>query len=299
MSDLDLLDLMESWQLSLRAQRKSKQTVDSYLTGVRQFLAYCERERRAPRLDLPTLNGFTVDLLDHGAEAATARARHMAVRYFSAWLASPENEVIERDEMLGARPPKLDEKVVLPLTSEEISALLGACQGKSFIDRRDTAVVRLMLETGARRSEAANLLLSETDARAGTTVIRRGKGGKGRMVPFSPQTGMAIDRYLRERKRHRLAGTDALWLGGGNQTFSYNGLWRALQRRARIAGIANFHPHRMRHTLATRWLEAGGTQDGLMAVAGWSTPASLHRYVKATQSRRAAAEARRLNLGDL
>ncbi|HEX3778466.1 MAG TPA: tyrosine-type recombinase/integrase [Pseudonocardiaceae bacterium] len=299
MADLDLPDLLESWQLSLRAQRKSKQTLDSYRTGVRQFLAYCAREGRAPLLTIPTLDAFTAHLLDAGAEAATARARHMAVRYFSAWLASPEVEEIERDELLGAKPPRLDEKVVVPLSTEEISALIRACKGKSFIDVRDEAVLRFMLETGARRSEAAELLLSETDARAGTAVIRRGKGGKGRVVPFSPHTGMALDRYLRMRRRHRLAETDALWLGGGNQGFSYHGLWRALQRRARIAQVRNFHPHRMRNTMATRWLEAGGSQDGLMAVAGWTTPAMLHRYVKATASRRAAEEARRLNLGDL
>lgn len=299
MDDLDLSDLLESWLLSLRAQRKSKETLTSYATGVRQFLAYCDRAGRAPRLDLPTLDAFTVHLLDANVEASTARARHMAVRYFSAWLASPEVQEIDRDELLGAKPPKLDEKVVVPLSPEEIGALLGACRGKTFIDRRDEAIVRLMLETGARRSETADMLLSETDARAGTAIIRRGKGGKGRVVPFSPQCGVVIDRYVRERKKHRLADTDQLWLGGGNQTFTYMGLWRALQRRAQKAGISHFHPHRMRHTAATRWLEAGGSQDGLMAVAGWTTPAMLHRYVKATQSTRAAAEARRLNLGDL
>lgn len=301
MDDLDLDDLLESWLLSLRAQRKAKNTVDSYAIGVRQFLAYCDLAGRPRQLDLPTLDGFTVELLDGGAEAATARARHMAVRYFSAWLASPEIGELERDGLLGAKPPKLDEKVVVPLSPGEIDALIAACRGKvkRFIDRRDEAIVRVMLETGARRSEATDMLLSETDVRGGTAVIRRGKGGKGRIVPFSPQTAVALDRYLRERRKHRFADSDRLWLGGGNQNFTYMGLWRALKRRATKAGIVHFHPHRMRHTMATRWMEAGGSQDGLMAVAGWSTPAMLHRYVRATQTTRAIAEARRLNLGDL
>ena len=55
----------------------------------------------------------------------------------------------------------------------------------------------------------------------------------------------------------------------------------------------------MRHTAADRWLTAGGSEGGLMAVAGWSRPDMLLRYTRARAEQRAADEARRLNLGDL
>ena len=55
----------------------------------------------------------------------------------------------------------------------------------------------------------------------------------------------------------------------------------------------------MRHTAAHRWLSAGGSESGLMAVAGWTRPDMLMRYTKAQASARAAEEARGLNLGDL
>lgn len=55
----------------------------------------------------------------------------------------------------------------------------------------------------------------------------------------------------------------------------------------------------MRHTYATRWLRAGGSEGGLMAVAGWSTRAMIDRYTAASASERAAAEARNLALGNL
>jgi integrase len=156
-----------------------------------------------------------------------------------------------------------------------------------------------MLETGIRASEAVDMTVSRTDIRRMTAVITRGKGGKGRHVPFSPQAARALDRYLRMRRTHLLAGTDQLWLGERNRGFTYDGLYRTLTYRAGLAGIHGFHPHQMRHTASTRWLAAGGSQDGLMAVAGWSRPDMLHRYVKASASERAAEEARRLNLGDL
>jgi integrase len=90
-----------------------------------------------------------------------------------------------------------------------------------------------------------------------------------------------------------------LWLGDQGKRFGYDGLGRALRRRARIAGIAEFRPHRLRHTAAHRWLAKGGSESGLMAIAGWTRTDMLVRYTRARASERAAQEAQRLNLGDL
>jgi integrase len=101
------------------------------------------------------------------------------------------------------------------------------------------------------------------------------------------------------RRTHRLASTSALWLGDRGKELAYYGLRNTLQYRAETAGINDFHPHLMRHTAASRWLAAGGSEGGLMAVAGWSTRDMIDRYTRATSSERAAAEARGLGLGDL
>src|SRR6476660_2343768 len=103
----------------------------------------------------------------------------------------------------------------------------------------------------------------------GLAVVTRGKGGKGRVIPFGPQTATAIDRYIRIRRHHRLAADDTLWLGDRGRGFDYAGLYRTLQHRANKAGISPFHPHQLRNTMATRWLSARGSEGGLMAVAGW------------------------------
>ena len=71
----------------------------------------------------------------------------------------------------------------------------------------------------------------------GLVTVRRGKGGKGRVVPFGPQTAAALDRYLRARRSHRRADTVALWVGVGGKAFGYHGLNDTLRDRARSAGI--------------------------------------------------------------
>jgi integrase len=103
--------------------------------------------------------------------------------------------------------------------------------------------------------------------------------------------------YLNERERHPLAHTPDLWLGHRGKLFGREGLMRSLRRRALRAGVEGFRPHRLRHTAAHRWLAAGGSESGLMAIAGWTRTDMLVRYTRARASERAAAEARRLNLG--
>ena len=106
-----------------------------------------------------------------------------------------------------------------------------------------------------RAGELTGMETTDVDLQRGLATIRRGKGGKGRYVPFGPHTGQAIDRYLRARRTHRQADTGKLWLGANNwRDFNYHGLRHALAGRATRAGIANFHLHKMRRTYATRWL---------------------------------------------
>jgi integrase/recombinase XerC len=293
----DLPSLLESFLRDLRSERKSEQTVKTYRDGVRAFLSWCEREDITPALDRPTVAKFTTALLDVGAEAATARSRQLAVRRFSAWLAA-EGE-IPADELAHMTPPKLDVKAVPVLSDKQLRALLAACKGPDLRDKRDEAIIRFMTETGARAGEVLALELGDMDLNAGLAAIRRGKGGKARRVPFGPRTGAAIDRYIRARRRHRLASTPILWLGQGGKQFSYYALRETLRYRAERAGITGLHPHMLRHTAADRWLTAGGSEGGLMAVAGWTRPDMLLRYTRARAEQRAADEARKLNLGDL
>jgi site-specific recombinase XerD len=295
---MDIEALLDSWELALRAERKSPRTIKSYADGVRRYLLWCAANGREPDLSRATVNAFVAHILDTGAEAATARSRQLAVRRFSAWL-SDEGELPHND-LANLRPVKLDQKVTHPLTDDQIRALLAACSGlDAFRDRRDEALIRVMVETGARAGEVAAMALSDLELKAGTAVIRRGKGGKGRTVPFGPQTVRALDRYIRARRTHRLAATDQLWLGDRGKAFSYDALHKSLAMRAEMAAVPGFHPHRLRHTAAHRWLAAGGSEGGLMAVAGWTRPDMLIRYTKARAEARAAEEARRLNLGDL
>jgi integrase/recombinase XerD len=295
--------LAQSWQIALRAERKSPATLKTYGDGVRQYLAWCAENDSEP-MARSSLNLFTNYVLDSGAAAATARSRQLGVRRFTAWLA--EEGEIPADPFLGIKSPKLDEKIVEPLTDMELKAMLKACippkdatPAEAMRHRRDEAMIRLMLESGMRAGEVVALQVTDVDLAGGVATVTRGKGGKGRVVPFGSEVALALDRYLRLRRSHRLAAKTDLWLGDRGKGFSYDALHKTLRMRADQAGVVGFHPHKLRHTAAHRWLAAGGSEGGLMAVAGWTRPDMLMRYTKAQASARAADEARKLNLGEL
>lgn len=295
----DLDALLDSWELHLRAERKSPQTVKSYGDGVRGFIGFCLATGLPVRISRDGLRRYTDHLLSTGSSPATATARHLAVRRFSAWLTEEGEQ--PSDPLLGLKAPKLDQPVVEPLTDDQLRAMLKACRGATFMDKRDEAILRLMYTTGARAGEVVAIGVADLNLKAKppTVTIVRGKGGKGRVVPLAVEVAAALDRYLRGRRQHRLADTPHLWLGDRGKTFSYDGLHKALKGRAEAAGVPGFHPHRLRHTAAHRWLAKGGSEGGLMAVAGWSRPEMLMRYTRARAQDRAAEEAQRLNLGEL
>lgn len=305
MSPGDLAALISSWTLHLRAERKTDGTIKTYLDGVRPYLAWCEAEEVDP-LARGSLQAWTTTFLDAGRSASTAKTRMQAVRHFTRWLYD-EGE-IPANPFEKMRPPKVDQAVIPVLTDDQIKAMIKACQPPtpaertglpSLRHRRDEAMIRLMAETGLRATECLNIEVADMDEGKGVVVVRRGKGGKGRTVPFGPQTAKAVDRYKRVRALHRLAKGPRLWLGDRGRELAYGGLYWALGERAKAAGIPDFHPHMLRHTSVDRWLSAGGSETGAMAMHGWSSPEMLQRYGKANREQRAIDEARRLNLGEL
>lgn len=207
--------------------------------------------------------------------------------------------MISEDPLAALRTPKLHVKVVDCLTEDDVRLLIRACPGKELRDRRDEAIVRLMAETGMRAGEVLNMRPQDIDLTRGLVAVHRTKTGRGRVVPFGPHTARAIDRWVRMRQHQPLAAGDKLWLGDRGRTISYHGLRSAIMGRAAAAGLNGFHLHELRHTAASRWLAAGGSEGGAMSAMGWTNPKMLHQYVAATAAERAAAEARSLDLGNI
>lgn len=126
-------------------------------------------------------------------------------------------------------PPKVPEYPPPVISPDALRALLKACEGTWFEDRRDMAIVRMFLDTGMKRAETANLIVEDVDFRTRAAVVL-GNGGRHRACPFGAKTAQAVDRYLRARAKHRRADLPELWLGlAGPMTD--NGLAQVVRKR--------------------------------------------------------------------
>lgn len=83
--------------------------------------------------------------------------------------------------------------------SDKTRALLKACDGRTFEDRRDAALSALMYDTGVRLSECANITLADIDIADRREVVVLGKGRKERTLPVGANAARSLGRYLRMR----------------------------------------------------------------------------------------------------
>ncbi len=113
---------------------------------------------------------------------------------------------------------------------------------------------------------------------------------------FSARTARALDRWLRERRRHRWAHLDAFFLGERGR-LTPDGVRDIVKIRGGPAGVEGVHPHRFRHSFAHDFLLSGGGERDLKRLAGWTSDAMLERYGSAAADLRAREAAKRLRRG--
>lgn len=174
-----------------------------------------------------------------------------------------KHEQISSDVSAKISMPKLHEKTIIRLENDEIPKLLDEVESgygltghaKGFhklTQRRDTAIVTLLLGTGMRVSECVGLNLSDIDFSVNGLKITR-KGGNQVVLYFSDEVKVPLVDYINERNENpHLKDEPALFCSLQNKRITPRAVQNLVKKYASISTpLKHITPHKLRSTYGT------------------------------------------------
>ena len=150
----------------------------------------------------------------------------------------------------------------------DVEQELAAFDGEGPLALRNRSLVELVYSAGLRSAEAVGLDLADVDFEQEHVHVRRGKGGKDRVVPLGEEAAYWVARYLRDARPALARGAeDALFLSATGRRLDTSTLRRLLP-----------HPHRLRHAFATHLLEGGADLRTIQELLGHSSLSTTQVY---------------------
>lgn len=167
------------------------------------------------------------------------------------------------------------------LTSGEITAIIRVCsEDNSSQGIRDLALMAILRGTGLRRAEVVKLKLTDVNRQTGAIEVRKGKGGKDRIV-YLPETASAfVVNWLKIRGQNPGALLCPILKGGQikYRHMSSQAVLLVVQKRAKQAGVLAFSPHDFRRTFCSDLLDAGVDLVTVQKLAGHASPTTTAQY---------------------
>lgn len=301
----------KSFKRQLRLDGKSKSTQVNYPKTVERFAEFL-RSKGMPTnvhsIKREHVEAYIDALLGDSIGPAPVQTPRNYYYYhlkaFFNFLVNDYEEIQEVDHpMRKTKPPAVVERVVNKADDIDIRRILDTCSvprgtklpsGRVFLNLRDEAIIRVLIDAGPRRSEVAQLS-REVDLDRHVTVVL-GKGSVERGIIFGAKTARSLDKYLIARSRHRHARLEALWLANRGQ-LTADGIYQMLTRRAARVGI-HMTPHQLRHAWGHSLKMSGMRDEELMVLGGWRSHAMMRHYGKSAAAERAAAAHERMSPGD-
>jgi len=164
--------------------------------------------------------------------------------------------------------PRLGRRLPDAPREKEVEQELAALEGEGPIALRNRALVELVYSAGLRSAEAVGLDLADVDFEQELVHVRRGKGGKERVVPLGEEAAFWVARYLRDARPALVRGAaDALFVSARGRRLDTSTLRRLAP-----------HPHRLRHAFATHLLEGGADLRTIQELLGHSSLSTTQVY---------------------
>ena len=280
--------LARQWLAVRKAEGLAPGTLKNDRTSLERFCNWLATERgelaELVAVDARVLEDYAVWLSVYESEdgrhvKAATRARHlMTLRGFFVWLETWGK--VLRSPARELKLPRVDRP--LPrgvLSSKEVARVLAAPDTTTLLGLRDRALVELVYSTGLRNTEVRRLKLDDLSFTDEIITVRRGKGGRSRVVPMGMVAGKYLRRYLKKARPQlvRRHSDDTVFLTRTGTGLSRDGVGYLMRRIAERVGLTKkLTCHGLRHTCATHLLRGRADIRHIQELLG-------HRYLSSTQ----------------
>lgn len=263
-------ELLDRFLVSKTAAGMSKRTLDWYADLLGEYLTYVG-VNRLEWYKTETIESFHAHLWQRGFKPNSVDCYYRALRAWCNWLL--RRSLMPPPSPMDAmeRPTRASDPVDY-VTLAEFTTLLQSVEGEEWTDQRDRCLLLLMFWSGLRVAELVSLRVADVDIATRLVTVRRGKGGKSRLVPCATDLGVTLLSYLLARPA---TVGDALFVGndgygGVRGNLGVCGVRLMLRRRCKAAAVRYMHPHLFRHGFAMLFLNNGMQLSAVSAAMGHS-----------------------------
>ncbi|MGO2482707.1 tyrosine-type recombinase/integrase [Glutamicibacter ardleyensis] len=274
-----ILSLFEHYLVTERALRGT--TVLNYLNQVRPFLVWRVGHDGSDWASMSIVN-VTDYLLFRGAtqSVGSIRLAATALRAFFRWLFL--ERIIDQPVAEGIGPVAYSPYQRLPkfLNTAQIDALLAGPSAREVQPLRSQALLLIMVRMGLRAREVQDLTLDDIDWHSGTIRVL-GKAGHVELVPLPIDAGAAIVDYLTQTRPASPDRHIFLQVPAPHGPLARGPISQMVTVRASRTDIGSrIGAHRLRHSLATKVLDSGGTLTEASQILRHSSPSTTVIYAK-------------------
>ena len=187
--------------------------------------------------------------------------------------------MIRRDPAESIHAPKIEKKVPVILTVDEVTRLLDQPSCANPKEIRDKAMLELLYATGIRVTELVSLKLSDVNMTVGFITCR--DEHKERMIPFGHAAKNALAKYLEASRETFLKGmsSELLFTNCSGGAMSRQGFWKLIKYYGEKTGIKeDITPHTLRHSFAAHLIGDGADIHAVQAMLGHGDTGASQMY---------------------
>jgi integrase/recombinase XerC len=273
-------------------RRLAEVTVRYYISEVERFgrYLYSQDIHLIEEISAQDVRSWQMSLMEEGEAAGTVTKQIAALRAWFKFLR--KKGYTDTDIMVKITPPKRAKRLPIFFREDEVEQIYDDIYPNDYDGELDKLVLRMLYETGMRRSELANVTLGNINLDE-LTIKVRGKRNKERIIPIEDELAHNISRFIALRntmveelkaKKPTVANTDRLLVNSKGRVVSDGMIYLIVEKyMAPRSNAERTSPHVFRHTFATHMLNEGANIDAIKELLGHSDLAATEVYTHVTR----------------